>query len=68
MLDIEKILKEQKMELTSEHYRAMIFYGYKVEINQEKFLQHLQLVYSNEAPFDSTEFRWCTEFRTRNLF
>ncbi|GFX28987.1 uncharacterized protein TNCV_3030301 [Trichonephila clavipes] len=30
------------MELTREHYRAMIFYDFKVGLNQEKYVQRLK--------------------------
>lgn len=50
------------MKLTKEHYHAMIFYDFKLRLNQEKCLQHLQLAYENESPAVVILFRWLTQF------
>lgn len=48
------------MELTGEHYRAIIFYDFKVTQNQE--FQHLQLAHGNDAYSYAIALRWFAEF------
>ena len=50
------------MELTREHYRAMIFYDFKARLNQNECLQRLRLAFGNECPSRATVFRWFKEF------
>ena len=55
------------MELTREHYRAMIFYDFKAGLNQNECLQRLRLAVGNECPSHATVFRWFKQFcRGRN--
>lgn len=56
------------MELTREHFRAMIFYDFKAGLNQEECVQRLQLAFGDESPARATVFRWFKEFsRGRNF-
>ncbi|GFV82407.1 histone-lysine N-methyltransferase SETMAR [Trichonephila clavipes] len=57
---------EEKMQLTREHYRAMIFYNFKAELNQQEFVQRLQLAFGDESPCRATVFRWFKEFCSRS--
>ena len=50
------------MELTWEHYGAMIFYDFKLGLDQEEWLQRLLLAYEDKAPSLATVFRWFTKF------
>ena len=38
------------MELKQEYYRAVIFYDFKVGLDQEECLQRLQSAYGEENP------------------
>lgn len=51
------------MDFTRERYQSMIFYVFKVELNQKQCLQHLEFTYSNETPYRYTVFMWFTDFR-----
>ncbi|GFT82111.1 histone-lysine N-methyltransferase SETMAR [Trichonephila clavipes] len=53
---------KEKMELTRECYRAMIFYDFKARLNQEECVQRLQLGFGDESPCHATVFRWFKEF------
>ena len=37
------------MELTREHFRAIIFYDFKAGLNQEQYVQRLQLAFDDES-------------------
>ena len=50
------------MEMTREHYRAMIFYYFKAGLNQNECLQRLRLAFGNKCPSRATVFRWFKEF------
>lgn len=54
-------MKERKMKLTWEYYHTMIFWDFKVVLNQEECFQYLQLTYVNTASSHATVFRWFTE-------
>ena len=45
------------MELTLEHFRAMIFYDLKGGVNQDESIQRLQLAFGNERPSCTSAFR-----------
>ncbi|XP_015924023.3 histone-lysine N-methyltransferase SETMAR-like [Parasteatoda tepidariorum] len=55
------------MELTREHFRAMIFYDFKAGLNQE-CVQRLQLAFGDESPARATVFRWIKEFSSGRNF
>lgn len=46
------------MQLMIEPYSVMIFYDFKVGVNQEEYLQRLQLAYGNEALPYVAVFSW----------
>ena len=50
-------------ELGREHYRAMIFYDFKVGLSEDTCIQRLHSAFSDEAPSRATVFRWFREFR-----
>ena len=52
--------------MTREHYRAMIFYDFKVELNQEEYVQWLQLAFGNEC--HATLFKSFKEFCRGRIF
>ncbi|GFV15777.1 hypothetical protein TNCV_987601 [Trichonephila clavipes] len=56
------------MELTREHYRAVIFYGFKAGLNREECFQGLQLGFRGESPCHATVFKeFCSGlFRMKN--
>lgn len=59
---IEYFLKEMEMEFMREHYHTNILYGFKVKLNQEAYLQRLQLAYGKEDISRAIVFSWFTEF------
>ena len=50
------------MELTREHFHAIIFYDFKAGLNQEECVQWLQLAFGNEFLSCTNVFRWFKEF------
>ncbi|GFU20715.1 histone-lysine N-methyltransferase SETMAR [Trichonephila clavipes] len=44
----------------------MIFYNFKAGLNQEEFVQWLQLAFGDESPCCATVFRWFKEFCSGN--
>ncbi|XP_071043147.1 histone-lysine N-methyltransferase SETMAR-like [Parasteatoda tepidariorum] len=50
------------MELTREHFHALIFYDFIAGLNQEECVQLLQLAFGDESPARATVFRWFKEF------
>ncbi|GBP96657.1 Putative uncharacterized protein FLJ37770 [Eumeta japonica] len=51
------------MYLKHEHWRAMIYYDFKVGLSEEQCVPRLQLAFNNEAPSRAVGFRWFREFR-----
>ena len=52
-----------------EHFRALIFYDFKVGVNQEESVQRLQLAFGDDSTARTTVFRWFKEFsRGRSFF
>jgi histone-lysine N-methyltransferase SETMAR len=51
------------MELTREHFRAMIFYDYKSGLNQSDSFDRLHNAFGDEAPSRATVFNWFAEFK-----
>ncbi|GFX84414.1 histone-lysine N-methyltransferase SETMAR [Trichonephila clavipes] len=47
---------------TREYYRAMIFYDFKAGLNEEEYVQRLQLAFGDESPCHATVFKWFKEF------
>ena len=51
-----------------EHFRSIIFYDFKVGLNQEACIQRLQLAFDDKSPARATVFRSFKEFsRGRNF-
>ncbi|GFU96536.1 histone-lysine N-methyltransferase SETMAR [Trichonephila clavipes] len=53
---------KEKMELMREHHRTMIFYDFTAGLNQDKYVQRLQLEFGDESPCYATVFRRFKEF------
>ncbi|CAH1988270.1 unnamed protein product [Acanthoscelides obtectus] len=51
------------MELNREHFRAIIYYNFQRQLSQQECLAELLSVVGNEAPHQSTTFRWYGEPR-----
>ncbi|CAH1990549.1 unnamed protein product [Acanthoscelides obtectus] len=51
------------MELNREHFRAIIYYNFQRQLSQQECLAELLSVFGNEAPHQSTFFRWYGEFK-----
>ncbi|GFU87821.1 hypothetical protein TNCV_963771 [Trichonephila clavipes] len=49
--------REEKMELKRDHYHAMIFFGFKAGLNQDKCFQRLTLEFGDPFPYRATVFR-----------
>ncbi|CAH2009639.1 unnamed protein product [Acanthoscelides obtectus] len=46
-----------------EHFRAIIYYNFQRQLSQQECLAELLSVFGNEAPHQSTTFRWYGEFK-----
>ncbi|CAH2003969.1 unnamed protein product [Acanthoscelides obtectus] len=51
------------MELNRENFRAIIYYNFQRQLSQHECLAELLSVFGNEAPHQSTIFRWYGEFK-----
>ena len=51
------------MELTREHFRAMIFYDYKVGLTGEESFARLSQAFGDSTVSRATVFNWFREFR-----
>lgn len=51
------------MELTREHWRAMIFYDFKSGLNQSESIDRLHKAFGDDAPSRATVFDWYAEFK-----
>lgn len=51
------------MELSREHYRAMIYYDFKVGLSEHQCIERLQQAFGEEAPSRASVFRWYAEFK-----
>lgn len=51
------------MELNREHFRAMIFYDFKVGLSESQCVDRLQSAFRDSAPSRATVFRWFGEFK-----
>lgn len=52
-----------KMDLSREHYRAMIFYDFRSGLTQQQSYDRMHSAFGNEAPSKTTIYRWFQEFR-----
>ncbi|CAH1989727.1 unnamed protein product [Acanthoscelides obtectus] len=51
------------MQLNRVHFRAIIYYNFQRQLSQQECLAELLSVFGNEAPHQSTIFRWYGEFK-----
>lgn len=51
------------MDLSREHFRAMIFYDFKSGLSENECFQRLQKAFEEESPSRATVFRWFSEFK-----
>lgn len=50
------------MELTREHFRAMIYYDFRRGLSQHQCIDQLTLTFGDEAPSKSTVYHWFSGF------
>ncbi|XP_025154440.1 histone-lysine N-methyltransferase SETMAR-like [Harpegnathos saltator] len=50
------------MELSREHFRAIIFYNFRRGLSQQQCIDELNSTFGDEAPSKTTIYRWYTEF------
>lgn len=50
------------MELTREHFRAMIYYDFKSGLKQKESIERLRAAFGEEAPSSATVYNWFAEF------
>lgn len=53
----------EKMELSRENLRVMIYYDFQVGWTQQQCLDRMISAFGNEAPSKATVYRWFTEFQ-----
>jgi [histone H3]-lysine36 N-dimethyltransferase SETMAR len=51
------------MDLSREHFRAIIFYNFRRGLSQQQCVAEMVSVFGNEAPHQSTISRWYCEFQ-----
>lgn len=51
------------MDLSREHFRAMIFYDFKVGLSVKECLERLRSAFGDSSPSQSTVYEWYSEFR-----
>jgi len=56
------------MELSREHFRAMILYDFKVGLGPKECLERLQTAFGELAPSRATVYNWYGEFRRNRPF
>lgn len=54
---------DEKMDLTRENFRAMIFYDFRAGLSQQECLNRLQLAFGDEAPSKTSVYDWYNEFK-----
>lgn len=52
------------MELTREHFRALIYYDFRRGLTQEQCIDQLHSTFGDEAPSTATVYRWYTVFKS----
>ena len=52
-----------RMELSRENFQVMIFYDFKVGLNENQCVERLHSAFGGEAPSRATVFRWFSEYR-----
>ena len=57
------------MELNREHFRAIIFYHFRLGLTQQQCIDDLNSIFADEAPSRTSVYRWYNEFnRGRSSF
>lgn len=51
------------MELTSEDYRSMVYYDFRLGLTQQECIDRLKKTFGNEAPSKTMVEKWYTEFQ-----
>lgn len=51
------------MEITREHFRAMIFYDFRKGLTRQQCFKSIRSVFGNEAPCQKTIYNWFSEFQ-----
>lgn len=51
------------MDLNREHFRAMIFYDFKVGLSRVRSLERLRNAFGDSSPSQATVYRWFREFQ-----
>ena len=51
------------MDLSNEHFRAMIFYDFKYGLVESDCLKRLQMAFGEKSPTRATVYRWFAEFK-----
>ena len=59
---MELISNRRENGVDARDFRAIIFYDFKAGLNQEEYVQRLQLASGDESPARATVFRWFKEF------
>ena len=57
-----RLRDNNKMELTREHFRAMIFYDFRRGLSRQECIDQLTSTFGDEAPSFATVKRWYNEF------
>jgi hypothetical protein len=50
------------MELSREHWRAMIYYDYKSGLRQQESFERLSAAFGDQTPSRASVFNWFAEF------
>ena len=58
-----KIHFTEKMEISRENFRAMIFYDFRVGLSQEECIDRLRKGFDDEAPSKTRVYEWSKEFK-----
>ncbi|XP_055319521.1 uncharacterized protein LOC129577085 [Sitodiplosis mosellana] len=54
---------DEKMELSRENFRAIIFYDFRVELSQQECFNRLHSDFGEEAPSMASVYIWYNEFK-----
>ena len=49
------------MELTREHFRAIIFHNFRCGLSRQEYIDELKSLFGNKAPSNSTVKNWFNE-------
>ena len=54
--------RQKKIELNREHFRAIIFYNFRLGLTQKQRIDELNTIFGDEAPSSTSVYRWYGEF------